>query len=170
LFDEFAKQLNAVEIVKRFRLEIENRLNGVEDVTPLKSVGLSEYMLVNGAGQLPDAAIATPAIWQACKLVMEVGSGLGLRLQIGVCAESEVVMGLMSTDNLSFDIFGRALKTSRALAKKASIGSVSVDKVSFSRFSETVGCPGRPVTFKIGSTSYSAVEIQVASPVVAERH
>jgi hypothetical protein len=53
-----------------------------------------------------------------------------------------------------------ALKTSRALAKKPSICSLSVDKVSFSRFSETVGCPGRPTTFKIGSTSYSAVEIQ----------
>jgi hypothetical protein len=39
-FDEFAKQLEVVEVVKRSRLEIDTHLNRVEEVTLLKSVGL----------------------------------------------------------------------------------------------------------------------------------
>jgi PAS domain-containing protein len=167
-FGEFAKRLDAVEVLKRFRMEINDRLERVEDIAPLKSVGLSEYLLVNGADHWGNAAAAVPAIWSTCNALAAAAAALGLRLQFGVSGESQAVMGLMSTDDLSFDIFGRVLKAARALAKNAPVGSLNVDKMGFPMFPDVAGCAARPRTFKIGSLSYSALEIQLPRPVITE--
>jgi hypothetical protein len=160
-FNEVARHADAVEIVKHFRMDIDMRLEQMTDISRVNSVGLSDYLLVNGGGIYQDEAAAIPGIWQACNSVMEAGARLGLQLQFGVCGESQVVMGLASTDNLSFNIFGRVLKTARALARKASSDSLVVEKTSFPMFSEAVECPGKPVAFKVGQLSYLAEAFQL---------
>jgi hypothetical protein len=157
-FPDFAPRPNSVDVLKELRQAIADRVANVPGIVPIKSVGVSEYLLFNAAGEYGDADQTVPVIWAACTTLAEVAQGLGLQLQVGLSAEAQVVMGLMETDDLSFDVFGRVLRTARALAAKAPVNCLYVDKNVLPNFPTAVGRPQKPVSFKIGAMSYVAFE------------
>jgi hypothetical protein len=157
-FSEFAGRETALETLRKFRNAISEKAAEVIGMAKIKSVGVSEYLMFNAAGELGDADAAMPVIWGICRVFVSLAVELQMPLQLGVSAETEVVMGLMSMDDLSFDLFARVLRTSRVLASRAPLNSVNVDKMSLPTFTAVVGCQSKVVTFKIGSVSYGAFE------------
>jgi PAS domain-containing protein len=163
-FDEFTKRVDAMEVLKQFRTLIRERTSDITGVTPLKSIGVSEYLLFNSSGELGEAGRTIPVIWQTCQILMQIAVDVNVQLQFGVSGESQVVMGLMDTEDLSFDIFGRVLKSSRALAGKAPADNLNVDKMALPTFPSVVGASPTSVTFKVGAVSYSAFECELVRP------
>jgi PAS domain-containing protein len=166
-FDDFVQRPKSVEVLKQFRALTAERLGSVVGVALLKPVGVSEYLLFNSAGELGDAAGSIPLIWWVCQVFMHTAVELDVRLQFGVSGEAQVVMGLMSADDLSFDVFGKVLKSARSLAVKAPFDTLNVDKVAFPTFPSVVGSSSKPFSFKIGANSFVGFEIPLVRPIVA---
>jgi PAS domain-containing protein len=163
-FDDFVKRTDSTETIKRFRTMIAERTGLLTGVTPLKAVGISEYILFNGTGELGDAANTIPAIWQTCGVAMQIAVELEIQLRFGVSAEVQIAMGLVSTQDLTFDIFGRVLKTARALAVRAPTDGIYVDKLALPAFASITGQAANTINFKSGAATLSAFEIQLTRP------
>jgi hypothetical protein len=97
---------------------------------------------------------------------MHTAAELDVQLQFGVSGEPQVLMGLMSTDDLTFDVFGRVLKGARSLAVKAPSDTLNVDKQAFPTFTSVIECTSKPFSFKIGANSFIGFEIPLVRPIV----
>jgi hypothetical protein len=161
-FPEFARRQTSLETIRKFRTAIAAKIADIAGVAALKGVGVSEYFMFNAAGELGDADATIPVIWRVCQELAQAARELELAVQFGVSAENDVAMGLMSTDDLSFDIFARVVRTSRVLASRAPQNAANVDKIALQTFPAVVKCTSRTVTFKVGSSSYPAYECTIA--------
>jgi hypothetical protein len=143
-FAELVEGPTVVDVLKQFRTETHKQFDDTAGVVVLRPVGVSEYLVFNALG-------ANRRRQPGC-----TSRVAGLQLQCRVGAEASVAMGPNSTDDLSFDIFGKVAESATALAMIASITTLSVDKNTFLILTTAVRCSSKIVNFKVSVVTYSA--------------
>jgi hypothetical protein len=157
----FAKKPDQTEALKLFRDGVDNLITEMPDVWHIKSLGISEYLLFGPAADGPDVIATAKLLFNSCQSIKTIAEQRGIQIQFGASAESEVVMGLMTKDNLTFDMFAAVARVSRIMATKAEPGTLYVNKIGFPSFPSAIGIAPVTVNFKNGPVSYVGFECKV---------
>jgi hypothetical protein len=160
-YGTFAKKPNQTDALRLFRDGMDQLITDMPDVWHVKSVGISEYILFSSADDNPDVTGTAKLLFNACQSIKTIAEGHGIQIQFGASAESEVVMGLMTTDNVTFDMFSTVARVSRIMAAKAAPNTLYVNKIGFPTFPSAIGAAPVTVNFKNGSVSYVGFECHV---------
>jgi class 3 adenylate cyclase len=162
-FETFADQTGQIDAAKRYRETLDSYFAGLPNAAHFKSLGLSEYVLFEVGNEPCDPAEIARLVWQCCAQVRKILELADVKVRFGLAAEPIVTMGLMSTDTLSFDIFGKVARAARIMALKATPGVLVTDTTAFPHFPAIVGVQANQLHFNNGPVKYIGLRCEVPS-------
>jgi hypothetical protein len=157
-FPDVAAREDAGDALKHFREALGDYIENRCWISHAKTVGVTEYLVINAGGQLTKSEDMNECVWRTCIEIASLAKPCAIPLQFGATTETGAPMGLLSEDHLSFEVFARCVKAAKIIASRSRANALLVDKSVFASFPTALNLPANPVCFKYGEIAYQCYD------------